>query len=540
MNRSPRLFFRCCLLLACTLFVAPIPAQPQDDPIQHLTTVEARRLALAELVERRDRVEATSGGEVELIGVLNQITKLQLKFCDLDSALSASERSLQLARHYSSNSTPLLADTLPLAATVRVRRNDIAPALALLAESLQLSRDSNYKRGEAEALVTSAIAHYERDDRDEAEKNNNQALKIWEELQDARGQAQTLTSQGEVYILQDRPADATVTLRNAETRWRSAGDAAGLAATLNALTFLAIRQGQWQTALGFLNEAASLLPDKNAEPYVAGQIAMSFGLAHEAYGQLETARTYFEECLRHYRDGAHDKRATIDARAQLARVQALLKNYTEAKQLIDENLNESIQTGNLLNVGLCNETLGRISLEAGSYEQARIAFHAALALLKPNTQPWARGQTYLGQTEHLLGNLDLASAAYAKALSFFQGKKILDYTNEAALRFGLGKLALQRGQLNEAEAELKRSIELTDLLRENASSDDLRSSFLDSVHNRYEAYVELLMTRDSKEPGQGLNIRAFEASESGRARALLDSLRNYQKELRQPSDPLLL
>jgi CHAT domain-containing protein len=193
-----------------------------------------------------------------------------------------------------------------------------------------------------------------------------------------------------------------------------------------------------------------------------------------------------------------------------------------------------------LNVGLCQETLGRISLEAGSYEQARIAFHVASSLLEPNTRPWARVQTYLGQTEYLLGNLDLASAAYGKALSFFQGRKISDYTNEAALRFGLGKLALRRGQLDEAGAQLQRSIDLTNLLRENASSDDFRSSFLDSVHNRYEAYVELLMTRDSKEPGHGLNIRAFEASESGRARALLDSLRNYQKELRQPSDPLLL
>lgn len=541
MSRSPRLFLRCFLLLAYILFVAPIPAQQQqDDPTQHLTTVEARRLALAELIERRDLLEATTGNEVELIGVLNQITKLQLKFCDLDSALSASERSLHLARQYSSNSVPLLADTLTLAGTVHIRRNNIGPALSLLDEAVQLSRDSNYKRGVAEALIKSANAHYDRNETAEAEKKNDEALQIWQELQDQRGQAQTLTSQGEVYMLQDRPADATLTLRKAETMWRSVGDAAGLAATLNALTFLAIRQGQWQAALGFLNEAASVLPDKNAEPYVAGQIAMSFGLAHEAYGQLETARTYLEECLTHYRDGAHDKRAAIDARAQLARVQALLKNYAEAKQLIDENLNEAIQTGNLLNIGLCNETLGRISLEAGSYEQARTAFHSALSLLKPNTRPWARVQTYLGQTEHLLGNLDLASAAYAKALSFFQGKKISDYTNEAALRFGLGKLALQRGQISEAETQLKRSIDLTDLLRENASSDDLRSSFLDSVHNRYEAYVELLMTRDSSEPGQGLNIRAFEASESGRARALLDSLRNYQKELRQPSDPLLL
>jgi len=145
---------------------------------------------------------------------------------------------------------------------------------------------------------------------------------------------------------------------------------------------------------------------------------------------------------------------------------------------------------------------------------------------------------YLGQTEHLLGNLGAANGAYEKALRFFTQHS--DYTNEAALRFGLGKLALQQGRLDKAEENLRRSIELTERLRENASSKELRSSFLSSVHDRYETFVEWMMTRYARERKPQYTIEAFEVAESGRARALLDSLYGYQRELRQPSDPLLL
>src|SRR6185369_12042793 len=54
-----------------------------------------------------------------------------------------------------------------------------------------------------------------------------------------------------------------------------------------------------------------------------------------------------------------------------------------------------------------------------------------------------------------------------------------------------------------------------------------------------QAYVELLMTHNAKQRDQALEIRAFEISESGRARALIDSLHDL-RELRQPSDPALL
>ncbi len=104
----------------------------------------------------------------------------------------------------------------------------------------------------------------------------------------------------------------------------------------------------------------------------------------------------------------------------------------------------------------------------------------------------------------------------------------------------MGKLALKQHKSEAAGAYLKRSIDLTEELRENASSKELRTSFLASVHDRYESYVEWLMQEHARKPGEHFDVAAFEASERGRARSLLDSLKDSQRELRKATHPALL
>jgi len=511
----------------------------QDEIIETLVTVQSRRDALTRLIAERDRLRQI-GDQVALVKAGNQIAELYLKLCELDSALEAASASLDVARQFAETSDPpLLVDTLVLSGRTYIRRNDNQNALRQLDQALALSRTLKYAGGEAQSLAQIAVAQFELGKHDEAAQTNSQALLIWQQHQNKRGEAQALTTQGEIYMLLDRDEESTQVLKSAETIWRSLSDPAELANNLVDQNYLLIRQGQWQLALRVLNEAQALLVDKEAEPYLAGKIAMSFGDVYEAYGQLDNALHYFREALTLYRDGARDKRATIDASNQVGRVQARQGEYAAARLQIEQALTAAEETGNDLNIGLCHENLGQVWSEAGSYENARNEFLTAITHFQKIDSKWAlaRAQTFLGQTEYLLGNLLRAGKAYETGLQLLKNNP--NYTNEAALRFGLGKLALQQGQLKKAEEHLRRSIALTQLLRENASSRDLRSSFLALVHDRYRTYVEWLMTRYEREHNQKLAVEAFEASEWGRARALLDSLRDSQKELRKPDDPLL-
>lgn len=535
--KKSRCLFLCFVVLGCVF--AATPAQPEDWA-RDLTSVPSRKQALSQLMEERVQLQA-AGDNVALVKTINRIVELHLMLFDLDAALAAANNARDLADKFrGSEAETLLVDTLTICGRVYIRRDENRLALPSLQEALDLSRKLHYRAGEAESLAQLGAAYSELSKPDEAEQNADRALAIWQELQNKRGEARTLLTQAEIYTLAEKVEQATAALKRAESIWRELNDPVSLATTLIRLGFISMRQGQWQSALVPLYEAQALLTNKEAEPFLAGQLAISFGVVYEAYGQLETALRYYRESLVHYRDGAHDKAGAIDAGNKLGRVQASLGDYEGAIQQIEQGLSVAEKIDKDLFIGLCHEDLGQVWLAAKAYEQARREFQLAIDYFakSQNERPWARAQSYLGQTEFLLGNPGLANSAYRSALRIFQ--KLPDYTNEAALNFSLGKLALHKGQFDEAEKYLNRSIELTERLRENAASRDLRSSFLASVHDRYEAYVEMLMARHEKQPNQRLDIKAFEANESGRARSLIDVLRGYQRELRHPSDPLLL
>lgn len=540
MKKIAPLVFSCLLILIVPLGRSAVPAQEQDDPIERLLTVQSRRDALAQATIEKEQWR-NAGDPVLFVRASNRIAELHLKLCELNAAVEAANESLDTAQNFAgtSNAT-LLVDTLILAGRSNIRRNENRTALSQLGRALKLSQDLQYADGQAQSLAQTAVAYFELGEHDDAAAKNNDALKLLQQHQNKPVEARALTTHGEILMVSDRDEEATAALKSAESLWRSLGDADELANNLVNQGFLFIRQGQWHAALGLLNEAQSLVPEKEAEPYVAGKIATTYGEVYEAYGQLETSLSYYQQALSLYRDFARDKRATIDAANLVGRTQARLRDYAAAQQQINEALQAALQTENNLNIGLCHESLGVVSLEAGSYETARNEFMSSIYYLTrtDSQRELARVQTYLGQTEYLLGNLAQAAQAYDKALASFGN--VPNYTYEAALRFGVGKLELKRGNLKQAEAHLERSIELTEQLRMNASSRDLRSSFLASVHDRYETYVELMMTRSFQENSQALAIKAFEVSESGRARALLDSLHDYPKELRKPRDPLLV
>ena len=538
MRKACQLFFCCFVILASSSHWS-VSVQGSDDLAEAPNTVAARREKVAQLLTERERSKA-DGDRLAVVEESNELARLYLKLCEFDASLTESQTALELARSLGSSEEKLLVDTLALAARVHIDRTESATALPLASEALERSQNLGYRYGEATSQLRLSEAYFELDRRDEAEASNDRALEIWQELQEKRGEALSRVMQGDLLMMHDRDADALVALQTAESLAREIGDPIQLATALVDHNFLAIRQGQWQDALVLLNEAQTLVAEKNAEPYLAAKIANSFGEIYEAYGQLDTALSYFRESLWYFRDVGHDVKGSVTAGIKVGRVLASLKNFDAAKQQMQESLAIAVGTNNAWTIGSSHEDFGTVLLKAGSYEQARLEFLAAISYFttSKSERPLARATMYLGQTEYLLGNLAGARQAYETALRFFT--KTLDYTNEAALRFGLGKLALQQGQLDKAQENLTRSIELTENLRENASSKDLRSSFLDSVHDRYETYVEWLMTRYTREGNQQRAVDAFNAAERGRARALLDSLSDYQRELRKPSDPSLL
>ncbi len=547
---------RLCLCVCCVLLLyavkGPEPpathAQNQDgttqtsgddsDDVRNLTTVEERRRALADSSATVAQLRQ-SGEAAPLARALRRVAEIHLKLNEPDLAAASAEEALTFARR--AGDGPLLVETL-ISSAVAQRRSleDNKNALRLLNEAQTLSLSLQYRRGEARSLEESSVSHFEQAELEQAVSCGEGAAQIWRDLQDRAGEARSLYYLGAPYMRLGDVHRAEAALESALNIWRELGNRVEQANTLVELNFLAIRLGQWQRSLTLLNEAESLLPDKEAEPFIAGQIATSLGEVYEAYGELETALSYFEQAQKLYRDNARDKDAAADARRKAARVRARFGDYALASQQIEESLRDAKEVNDPHLAALCHEDLGRVYLTAEHYASAVQQFSEAIALYEQSgkRREWARAETFLGQTQYLIGDLTAAGKSYREALQVF--RNVEDYTNEAALCFGLGKLELEQRNLDAAGEYLERSIELTEQLRENASSKDLRSSFLDSVHDRYETYIEWLMQRHAAQPSERFDVAAFEASELGRARSLLDSIRDHQKELRKASDPALL
>ena len=505
--------------------------------VELLTSVEARRQAVTDLTAEAARLREV-GDPNTLARTLDRLAEINLKLSDSESALSAAQEALSVSRQ--SGDAALLADALTVSAIIHRYRKDNKTALRLLGEAHDLSVGHNYRRGEAQSLTESGTTYFNQAEIDKAVACGEAALAIWRELQDRRGEARVLYNLGAPYMRLGRLTEAAGVLQSAAAAWREMGNPTEQASALLELNFLAIREGQWGQALSLLNQIQALGTDKEAEPFIAGQIATSFGEVYEAYGQLEVARNYFSEAAALYRDRARDAAAAIDAGSKAGRVEARLGDYQSATRQIEEGLRLAQESDNKLMAALCHEDLGRVHLSADLHAQAKVELARAISGYEQtgSRRERARAQAFLAQADYMQGNVAAAAQAYRDALQVFQ--EFEDYTNEAAVRFGLGKLELEQQNLEAAGEHLKRSIALTERLRENAAGKDLRSSFLGSVHDRYETYVEWLMRLNSAHPGEGLDVKAFEASELGRARSLLDSLRDYQRELRRAADPALL
>jgi CHAT domain-containing protein/tetratricopeptide (TPR) repeat protein len=529
-------------LLTATRINAPVHVHSADPPAPttnpstrtRLATREARAAARSSLEEQ---LENESDGP-DAIPLLVQLSEIDLLLNDFSASHTAAQEAILRARR--SNERTALPDALLADARANRALGKNAVSEQELNEAIANSNQSNYLVGKAWGLVELISTLFALDRYAESITAGESALSACRELADRRCEARARYFLGAPYMALVRQHEAQQSLQNAVEIWHELAEPYDLAETLVELTFLAIRQGQWQRALGYLREASQAVEGQNAEPFLAGQIATSFGEVYEAYAQLELALTYFHEGLVLYRDQAHDQPGEIDTLRLAGRVEARLGQHQQAEQDIQTALSLSRSNQNRLMEALCIEELGRVYLARGDLLAAREQFEAAIPLYSGfgRQRELARAQAYLGQTLYALGEFAAAEIAYSRSLRTF--RKIQDLTNEAAVNFGLGKLKLDQGELDPAGGYLKRSIELTEQLRENASSKDLRASFLASVHDRYETYVEWLMQQHTRNPGGGFDRAAFEASESGRARSLLDAIRGYQREMRGSADPSLL
>ena len=523
------------VIVFCLVFPVYVPEAsssaevPARENKQQSATIAARKQTLNTLLSTAGQLRRANDIK-KTVQTLNEAGHLQLDLNLPREALITFQQSQALLDQ---NTDPVTTvDTLNGLAAAHLALNKYSEAQPLLEQARTISEQKNYPAGKAEALLRLSECH---NNVNHALAINTaaEALTLWQSIGDSRGIARSRLTLGEYHYAQSSLAEAEQDYQAALDLARQINDTSLQTQSLVYLGFIAYRKGAWQDVFDFLTIAQNLT-DAEAEPFRMGQITATFAEAFLETGLLEVGLQKYQQALEYYRQ-ANYPAGIVGMSWGIGRAQYLSGNYSEALTILQQTLADADSHELHSWVAQCHDYLGRTYAALNQPAQALGHFETALGLFIDLNNPIeeARVRALIGQVYQTQGKLNGAGQFYQQALQTFDA--IDDHIDRSATLFAMGQLEMKRGNYGAAETYLRYSIQATEDIRSMSSTRDLTAAFSATVHDRYLQYIHCLMLRNDKKA----TIRAFEISESERARSLAEFLRHTETNLLAGLDPVL-
>jgi len=347
---------------------------------------------------------------------------------------------------------------------------------------------------------------------------------------------------------------------------------ADLAGALNNLTVLYSTLGAPERALETSREALDLvrkLHNRSGEAFVLGNI----GNIYFALGEYEKALEYHEQALP--LDKELNPAAYPATLGNLGSVYSVLGDHQKAEEYFEQALAIHHQTKARNEANDLN-SLGLEYTETGQKEKALDCLQRALALAQATGARDTETSTlhnlglyYSRQEDHAkaleyyskalanerqigarngeattLNSLGLESMDlrdFKSAAERFQeglalARTLGDRRIEERLLYDSGHLALRQDDLPQARTQFEAALAVAEGLRSGVARPELRASFFSTVQDTFKSYIWTLMALDKARPNEGFDGLALEAAERGRARSLLEMLRESRVDIRRGVD----
>src|ERR1044071_678118 len=164
----------------------------------------------------------------------------------------------------------------------------------------------------------------------------------------------------------------------------------------------------------------------------------------------------------------------------------------------------------------------------------------ALALMRKGKDRYRESYTLsdLAYLEERNGARQQALDRYNEALAL--SRAIGDRPGESQMLFNIARVLRDLGNLDQARSNTEEALAINDSLRTKVSGDEMRALYSATVHRLYDFYVDLLMRLSASRRDDSFVVKAFEASERGRARSLLEMLSEGRENIREGVDAALL
>jgi CHAT domain-containing protein len=438
----------------------------------------------------------------------------------------------------------------------------------------QLRLEAQQLRARADAL---AAAH-DAVGFPEALEAYDHAAALWVQTGDHVQRAEMLTRKGNLLEWMGRLPDARSALEEALALWRAVGDRAREADCQASLGLVTSELGSPRAAVPLLEQALAMQRAVRPMPAAEADTLNLLGVVLGNLGDIPGAVEHYTEALARAREDGDPElvalvlknratdldrlgdpeRALVDlgeardafravgswsgeAYAEYSMGIALdrLRRTTDAWRAFQRALPLLERAGDQRFVGFTLNHLGLLRLETGRPDEARDLIQQALDHLQ------AAGDQR--SSVHMRVNLArtlVASGRAAEALSPLAAARadlhaIGDRTHEAICLTELARAELATGLLLEARQHVLEALRLTEELRGSLAGPSARAAYAALMHDRYELLTGVLMALHAREPAAGWDAAALEASESARARALLEVLAAARVDIARDVDPAL-
>jgi len=488
------------------------------------------------LYPRACRAWKAAGDSSRQASCLRSMGETHRSIGETDAALRSFDEALSVARGAGDGSEECAA--LNASARVLVELGNTQESEARAGRAMDISRTLANDACRAEALnALGDVAMFTGRERDAVEEYA-QALAIFRELLDRRGQARSLLNLGYIRADLSDVAEAESKYREALVLWRELQDPFGQATTLTGLGHLHYVIGERQEALDYYRQASKLF-ERIGDRTDTASMLNGMGMVHLYLGEPGIAQGYFQQAAELFRltkfaNGEAASRLLVGASlAALGRFVEAFAQYSLALA-ITRNTSDVRLEGRLLEyMGSAKAALGELDAARQYLEESRSRVEALNDMLAQASALNSLGALLdrQGRPAEALQQFEQGARAAVAAHGRFE---------ESLALFGMARVKAGIGQIDPAVSDLRRSLALVEALRGDVASLDLRASYVASVRDRYDLEVDLLMRLHERQPDDGYDAQALEASERARARSLLDGLAEARAGIRHGADPALL
>lgn len=348
----------------------------------------------------------------------------------------------------------------------------------------------------------------------------------------------TLTEIGDSDLSFEDKKKAIGYLNQALLLSQGASDKALEVSLLAGLGYLYNQIGEHETALKYFRQELPLwrgLKDKNGEAYTLNFIGSTYFLL----GDLRIARDHFEQAVALFHQSG-DRRAEAYAISSIGFVENAVGDTQKAFDRHQQALKVFRETGERHGEASEVSNLAEIYWKRGDRRRSLESYQLSLSLWKKENfrEGEAVALSSLGFVYESNGEAAKALDHHEQALRLF--RLLGDARGEAAALYGVSRSMYKSGDLDEALVKIRAAISLIEVVRGKLTSSDFRASYLANHQHLYQFYIELLMQMDKRRPAQGFDGLALQASESARARSLLDILTEAKADIRKDADKSLI